>query len=148
MLESRLIQSKGSLAHSSSTTPTPLFWEFSDHCSVLRLLSSVLLRNTHSSFMHGVISHVFCEVPLHIKKHWCQNGILWYHNHNNIAIQKQSCVFHCEIWHTQIFFVYWLTHCDPVTSYGIIAFVNIGSGNGLLPDGTKPLPKPVVMYHH
>ena len=26
--------------------------------------------------------------------------------------------------------------------------VNIGSGNGLLPDGTKPLPKPMLIYHH
>ena len=27
-------------------------------------------------------------------------------------------------------------------------WVNIGSGNGLLPDGTKPLPKPLLNYHH
>ena len=27
-------------------------------------------------------------------------------------------------------------------------WVNIGSGNGLLPDGTKPLPEPVLSYHH
>ena len=27
-------------------------------------------------------------------------------------------------------------------------YVNIGSGNGLLPDGTKPLPEPMVTYHH
>ena len=26
-------------------------------------------------------------------------------------------------------------------------YVNIGSGNGLLPDGTKPLPEPVLTYH-
>ena len=26
-------------------------------------------------------------------------------------------------------------------------WVNIGSGNGLLPDGTKPLPEPVLTYH-
>ena len=26
-------------------------------------------------------------------------------------------------------------------------WVNIGSGNGLLPDGTKPLPEPVLAYH-
>ena len=26
-------------------------------------------------------------------------------------------------------------------------WVNIGSGNGLLPDGTKPLPKPMLTYH-
>ena len=25
--------------------------------------------------------------------------------------------------------------------------VNIGSGNGLLPDGTKPLPKPMLTDH-
>ena len=25
--------------------------------------------------------------------------------------------------------------------------VNTGSGNGLLPDGTKPLPEPVLIYH-
>ena len=26
-------------------------------------------------------------------------------------------------------------------------YVNIGSGNGLLPDGTKPLPEPMLTYH-
>ena len=26
--------------------------------------------------------------------------------------------------------------------------VNIGSGHGLLPDGTKPLPEPMLTYHH
>ena len=26
-------------------------------------------------------------------------------------------------------------------------WVNIGSGNGLLPDGTKPLPEPMLSYH-
>ena len=25
--------------------------------------------------------------------------------------------------------------------------VNIGSGNGWLPDGTKPLPEPMLTYH-
>ena len=27
-------------------------------------------------------------------------------------------------------------------------WVNIGSGNGLLPDGTKPLPEPMLTDHH
>ena len=27
-------------------------------------------------------------------------------------------------------------------------WVNIGSDNGLLPDGTKPLPEPMLIYHH
>ena len=26
-------------------------------------------------------------------------------------------------------------------------WVNIGSGNGLLPDSTKPLPEPMLIYH-
>ena len=26
-------------------------------------------------------------------------------------------------------------------------WVNIGSDNGLLPDGTKPLPEPIKIYH-
>ena len=28
-----------------------------------------------------------------------------------------------------------------------VILVNIGSGNGLLPDGTKPLPDPILTYH-
>ena len=38
-----------------------------------------------------------------------------------------------------------LTHCGLVTRE---AWVNIGSGNGLLPDGTKPLPEPMLTGHH
>ena len=36
-----------------------------------------------------------------------------------------------------------------VAQYGDInlSTVNTDSGNGLLPDGTKPLPKPVLTYH-
>ena len=33
------------------------------------------------------------------------------------------------------------------TIYGIIILVNISSGNGLLPDGIKPLPEPMFTYH-
>ena len=38
-------------------------------------------------------------------------------------------------------------HCGLVTPYGDIILVNNGSGNGLLPDGTKPLPEPMFTYH-
>ena len=34
-----------------------------------------------------------------------------------------------------------------MTPYGDIDQVNIGSGDGLLPDGTKPLPEPMLIYH-
>ena len=40
-----------------------------------------------------------------------------------------------------------LTHYGLVTQYGQLAteiWVNIGSGNGLLPEGTKPLPEPML----
>ena len=41
-----------------------------------------------------------------------------------------------------------LTHCDLVTPYGDMNLgQHIGSGNGLLPDGTKPLPEPMLTYH-
>ena len=40
-----------------------------------------------------------------------------------------------------------LTHCGLVMPYGIIYLcVKIGSGNGLLPDGTKPLPDPMLTW--
>ena len=41
-----------------------------------------------------------------------------------------------------ILFRPYLTRCGLEMQY-----VNIGSGNGLLPDGTKPLPEPVLTYH-
>ena len=37
------------------------------------------------------------------------------------------------------------THKGLVTPYG--EWVNIGSGNGLLRNGTKPLPEPMLTYH-
>ena len=43
-----------------------------------------------------------------------------------------------------------LTHCGLVTQSSDISswiLVNIGLGNGLLPDGTKPLPEPVLINH-
>ena len=36
--------------------------------------------------------------------------------------------------------LFFFTHCGLMT-------VNIGSGNGLLPDGTKPLPESMMTYH-
>ena len=44
-----------------------------------------------------------------------------------------------------------LTHCSIgiVLDLGALEiFVNTGSGNGLLPGGTKPLPEPMLTYHH
>ena len=40
-----------------------------------------------------------------------------------------------------------LTHCGLVAPYGDKKLVNIGSDNDLLPDGTKPLPEPMLTFH-
>ena len=36
---------------------------------------------------------------------------------------------------------------DQLTAYGDIDLGRIGSGNGLLPDGPKPLAEPVLTYY-
>ena len=39
------------------------------------------------------------------------------------------------------------THCVLLTSYGSTNMINNGSGNGVLPNGTKPLPEPILTFH-
>ena len=39
------------------------------------------------------------------------------------------------------------THCHIVTPMATLSWLSIGSGNGLVSDGTKPLPEPVLTYH-
>ena len=41
-----------------------------------------------------------------------------------------------------------LTHCNLVMPYGDIDLDDIGSGIGLLPDGTKQLPACVTLWRH
>ena len=48
-----------------------------------------------------------------------------------------------EMVHTIMF----LTHWGLVTPYGDEIWVSIGSGYGLLPGGTKPLPESVLINH-
>ena len=43
-----------------------------------------------------------------------------------------------------------LPGADALTDCGLVASDNsgnVGSRNGLLPDGTKPLPEPMLAYH-
>ena len=61
-----------------------------------------------------------------------------------------QCLGLCNnlLWLDQSF----LTHCSQVMPYGniyiyIYISVNFGSDNDLLPDGTKPLPEPMLTYH-
>ena len=39
------------------------------------------------------------------------------------------------------------THYDLVHQMSTQVLLNLGSGNGLLADGTKPLPEPMLTYH-
>ena len=67
--------------------------------------------------------------------------------------QFPSYVWNLNIWnHIQIFQANKLTHwhdCGLVTSRHMVTkiWVNIGSSNGLVPDDTKPLPEPMLIYH-
>ena len=40
-----------------------------------------------------------------------------------------------------------LTHCGLVTPYGDINLGPHWLSNGLLPDGSKPLPEPILTFH-
>ena len=43
--------------------------------------------------------------------------------------------------------MYLKTHCGLVMPYGDRVLCQLGSGNGLLPDGTKPLPEPMLTHY-
>ena len=49
--------------------------------------------------------------------------------------------------HLLLLYLSWLivAKCCPMAT---VILDNIGSGNGLLPVGTKPLPEPMLTYHH
>ena len=71
----------------------------------------------------------------------------WPNVYSKISLGMFHCVTSCELC---VALCLWciVTHCDLVTSYGDIdPWVNISLGNGLLPDGTKPLPEPMLTEH-
>ena len=51
----------------------------------------------------------------------------------------------CRNLYREFWMAYTFTYCGPVM---LLIWVNIDSGTGLLPDGTKPLPEPMLTYHH
>ena len=73
---------------------------------------------------------------------------------NKILQGTSQCVCGEKFWyifHLIIIYIYMkyiLTQCELVMPYGNIKLqVNIGSGNGLVPHGTKPLPEPMLINH-
>ena len=61
-------------------------------------------------------------------KHWENNWGIWLYNHQPRFELKSLWSSDAILW--------W---CGQ--------WVNIGSGNGLLPDGTKPMPEPMLLSH-
>ena len=67
---------------------------------------------------------------------------------------KPSFIFPCLLQYVcDRFTLHWawhdiLTHCGLVTPCGTKIWVSIGAGNGLVPDGTKPLPEPMLICDH
>ena len=66
-------------------------------------------------------------------------AVFIYLNWLNVYRVKQKTV-HGKRWYSVVV----LTHCVLFTPYSDINLVNTDSGNSLMPDGTKPLPDPMM----
>ena len=67
---------------------------------------------------------------------------IYRHNFPGVKLKQRSI----EVMYIHVY----ITHWGLVMPFGDIDLgqqLNIGSGNGLLPDGTKPLPEPMLTYH-
>ena len=53
---------------------------------------------------------------------------------SNLKIMSWGNVFVNSLW--------------PVNTATSLNYVNIGVGSGLVPDGARPLPESLLMYHH
>ena len=65
----------------------------------------------------------------------------------NISILDVSLIFANLRFQLHFPGAFALTHSGLVTPYATKLWAYIGSGNGLLPDGTKPLPEPMLIDH-
>ena len=70
-----------------------------------------------------------------------EDSILHYNGKDPVQLSSWTCL-------QAVRSVVTLTHCVAKWCHMVtLIWVNIGSGNGLLPDGTKPLPEPMLTYH-
>ena len=68
-------------------------------------------------------------------------------NENNVVTNTLTDTHKLYTSYTYSVEIVFLTQHGLMSSYGDTE-VNIGSDNGLLPGGTKPLPKPTLTYRH
>ena len=111
-------------------------------------------HNKTKCIFHGIYcifhDNEFTNIPLFLSPWWKIPQIVSCHLSFVTAYDKKSSLARApftrirEISLTQPgTWKYFLTHCCEVTPYNL---VNIGSDNGLLPEGTKPLPEPMLTY--
>ena len=79
-------------------------------------------------------------------------------NHRTFPMARPKCLMRDFTNLNRIYKAHWTNvwwimkvfqvHCgDAIWRHRTKIWVDIGSGNGLLPDGTKPLPEPMLTYH-
>ena len=84
----------------------------------------------------------FCEIALH----WMPWDFIDYDESTLVKVMAWCCQARSQI---QIikFDISWHVMSVSYLLFNFVTWVNISTGNGLLPDGTKPFPKPVFTYH-
>ena len=86
---------------------------------------------------------LFCYCPEQTFTQRVEFTVIWY----PLKLTK----YHSNITQEEYQLITWdmttLTHCGPVTPYADIDLCQLGLGNGLMPDGTKPSPEPMWTYH-
>ena len=119
-----LIQKQGKCICRDHFVNVPSQWKTTLHCNVV---SHWLGAYTNWSLYMYTRTHN--HVHIYIRKF----SIIPLVCHGNQYIaQCGNCISHNQVW--------W----SLVNSLWPRIWVNIGSGNGLLPDGTKPLPEPML----
>ena len=113
--------------------------------------------NSHIICMHGLMnkwSKWMCPCLLEFlheeieTKNICWNLFITHNTctqHYNIGILCEGTADSKSALPVKVMFGF--THYGLFTPYGDRDRVNIGPGNGLLPDGTRPLPEPVLTDH-
>ena len=88
-------------------------------------------------------------------EHWCNMAQVEQNLLHCICMGRNSPTLSWKAWfipqymHSILsFHKLCVTHCGLVAPHGTKSWVNIGSGNGLLPGGTKPLPELMLIYYH
>ena len=67
---------------------------------------------------------------------------------HHILLLPVSPLYHHAVYRTKKKYDIVINSLLPREKNVSVMLINLGSGNGLLPDGIKPLPQPALPYHH